>query len=143
MIKHRDLRTEVEAPYFAPSYVSLIEYTACGQSVLAICGHRNCFATEDEFGGRPPNSSTTRARNWASSTRTGEIREAELFVAALGVSGFTFAELTWTQQLPDWIGSHVRAFAFYNGLVEKSPAGDLAEGFFGYRSRPDLIGSSS
>ncbi|MDH6148420.1 transposase [Paraburkholderia sp. WSM4179] len=49
---------------------------------------------------------------------TGEIREAELFVAALGVSGFTFAELTWTQQLPDWIGSHVRAFAFYDGLVE-------------------------
>jgi transposase len=34
------------------------------------------------------------------------------------VSGLTFAELTWTQQLPDWIGSHVRAFAFYNGLVE-------------------------
>jgi transposase len=49
---------------------------------------------------------------------TGEVREAELFVAALGVSGFTFAELTWTQQLPDWIGSHVRAFAFYDGLVE-------------------------
>lgn len=49
---------------------------------------------------------------------TGEIREAELFVAALGVSGLTFAELTWTQQLPDWIGSHVRAFAFYDGLVE-------------------------
>jgi transposase len=42
----------------------------------------------------------------------------KLFVAALGVSGFTFAELTWTQQLPDWIGSHVRAFAFYDGLVE-------------------------
>ena len=49
---------------------------------------------------------------------TGEVREVELFVAALGVSGFTFAELTWTQQLPDWIGSHVRAFAFYDGLVE-------------------------
>ncbi|MGF6266947.1 transposase [Paraburkholderia youngii] len=49
---------------------------------------------------------------------TGEIREAELFVAALGVSGYTFAELTWTQKLPDWIGSHVRAFAFYNGVVE-------------------------
>ncbi|CCD38536.1 unnamed protein product [Candidatus Paraburkholderia kirkii UZHbot1] len=49
---------------------------------------------------------------------TGESREAELFVAALGVSGYTFAELTWTQKLPDWIGSHVRAFAFYNGVVE-------------------------
>jgi len=49
-----------------------------------------------------------------------------LFVAALGVSGYTFAELTWTQQLPDWIGSHVRAFAFYEGLCEKSPAGDFS-----------------
>jgi transposase len=49
---------------------------------------------------------------------TGEIREAELFVAALGVSGCIFAELTWTQQLPDWIASHVRAFAFYGGVVE-------------------------
>ncbi|CAE6850796.1 hypothetical protein R75461_07466 [Paraburkholderia nemoris] len=57
---------------------------------------------------------------------TSEIREAELFVAALGVSGLTFAALTWTPQLPDWIGSHVRAFAFYNGLVEKSPAGDFS-----------------
>lgn len=46
---------------------------------------------------------------------TGEIREAELFVAALGVSGYFYAELTWTQQLPDWIGSHVRALTFYNG----------------------------
>jgi transposase len=49
---------------------------------------------------------------------TGEIREAELFVAALGVSGYIYAELTWTQQLPDWIASHVRAFAFYGGVVE-------------------------
>jgi transposase len=49
---------------------------------------------------------------------TEEIRVAELFVAALGVSGLTFAELTWTQHLPDCVGSHVPAFAFYNGLVE-------------------------
>ncbi len=57
---------------------------------------------------------------------TGEIREAELFVAALGVSGYIYAELTWTQQLPDWIASHVRAFAFYGGVCEKSPAGDFS-----------------
>lgn len=49
---------------------------------------------------------------------TGEIREAELFVAALGVSGYFYAELTWTQQLPDWIGSHVRTFAFYGGVAQ-------------------------
>jgi hypothetical protein len=30
---------------------------------------------------------------------TGEIREAELFVATLGASNYTYAEATWTQQL--------------------------------------------
>jgi hypothetical protein len=59
---------------------------------------------------------------------TGEIREAELFVAALGVSGYTFAELTWTQQLSDWIGSHVRAFAFYEGLCEVLVPDNLRSG---------------
>jgi transposase len=48
---------------------------------------------------------------------TGEIREAELFVATLGASN-TYAEVTWTQQLQDWIGSHVRAFNFFGGCVE-------------------------
>ncbi|MFC6138534.1 IS21 family transposase [Paraburkholderia silvatlantica] len=49
---------------------------------------------------------------------TGEIREAELFVATLGASNYTYAEATWTQQLEDWIGSHVRAFNFIGGCVE-------------------------
>ncbi|HDR8936338.1 TPA: IS21 family transposase, partial [Burkholderia vietnamiensis] len=49
---------------------------------------------------------------------TGEIREAELFVATLGASNYTYAEATWTQQLEDWIGSHVRAFNFLGGCVE-------------------------
>ncbi|EKD7602480.1 hypothetical protein OSF41_003028 [Listeria monocytogenes] len=39
--------------------------------------------------------------------KTGEVREAELFVGVLGASSYTFAEATWTQTLPDWIGSHV------------------------------------
>ena len=46
---------------------------------------------------------------------TGEIREAEIFVAVLGASGYTYAEVTWTQTLPDWIGSHVRMFEFFQG----------------------------
>ncbi len=49
---------------------------------------------------------------------TGEIREAELFVATLGASNYTYAEVTWTQQLEDWIGSHVRALNFIGGCVE-------------------------
>jgi transposase len=51
-------------------------------------------------------------------SRTGEIREAEIFVAVLGASNYTYAEATWTQSLPDWIASHQRAFAFFNGVTE-------------------------
>ena len=50
--------------------------------------------------------------------RTGEIRQAQIFVAVLGASSYTYAEATWTQQLPDWIGSHVRAFEFLGGTSE-------------------------
>ena len=46
---------------------------------------------------------------------TGEIREAEIFVAVLGASNLTYAEATWTQQLPDWTGAHVRMFRFFGG----------------------------
>ena len=48
--------------------------------------------------------------------RTGEVRQAELFVAVLGASGFTYAEATWTQTLPDWIGAHARMFAVFGGV---------------------------
>jgi transposase len=41
---------------------------------------------------------------------TGEIRMAQIFVAVLGASSFTFAKGTWTQAMPDWIDAHVRAF---------------------------------
>jgi transposase len=44
---------------------------------------------------------------------TGEIRQAQIFVAVLGASSYTYAEATWSQQLQDWIGSHVRALTFF------------------------------
>jgi transposase len=47
---------------------------------------------------------------------TGEIREAQVFVTVLGASSYTYAEATYTQSLPDWIGSHQRALAFYGGV---------------------------
>ena len=47
---------------------------------------------------------------------TGEVREAQIFVAVLGASSYTYAEATWTQTLPDWIGAHVRALAFIGGV---------------------------
>lgn len=47
---------------------------------------------------------------------TGTVREAEIFVGTLGASNYTFAEATWTQTLPDWIGSHSHMFAFFGGV---------------------------
>lgn len=46
------------------------------------------------------------------------VRQANIFVAVLGASNFTFAEATWSQQLSDWIGSHVRAFEFFGGAPQ-------------------------
>ena len=47
---------------------------------------------------------------------SGEIRAAQIFVAAMGASNYTYVEATWTQSLPDWIGAHVRALAFMGGV---------------------------
>jgi transposase len=49
---------------------------------------------------------------------TGEIRMAQIFVAVLGASSFTFAKASWTQALPDWIDAHVRAFEAIGGVPE-------------------------
>ena len=49
---------------------------------------------------------------------TGELRSAQVFVAVLGASSYTYAEATWTQALPDWVASHVRTFEFYGGCSE-------------------------
>ena len=50
--------------------------------------------------------------------KTGEVRAAQVFVAALGASNYTYVEATWTQTLEDWISSHVRALEFFGGLTE-------------------------
>ena len=47
---------------------------------------------------------------------TGALEPVQLFVAVLGASNYTYAEATATQQLGDWLGSHVRAFAFFGGV---------------------------
>jgi transposase len=47
---------------------------------------------------------------------TGAVSQAELFVAVLGASNYTYAEATASQQLADWIGAHTRAFAFFDAV---------------------------
>ena len=59
---------------------------------------------------------------------TGEVKTAQLFVAVLGASSYTFAEATWTQTLADWIGSHARAFAFFHGVTAITVSDNLKSG---------------
>lgn len=47
---------------------------------------------------------------------TGEAGEVQIFVSVLGASGYIYAEATPTQELSNFIGSHVRAFSFYGGV---------------------------
>ncbi len=47
---------------------------------------------------------------------TGEVKTAQIFVAVLGASNYTYVEATHTQSLPDWLESHVRAFEFFGGV---------------------------
>ena len=47
---------------------------------------------------------------------TGEVTQAELFVAVLGASSYTYATATASQALPDWIAGHVHAFEFFGGV---------------------------
>ncbi len=47
---------------------------------------------------------------------TGERIEVELFVAVLGASNYTYAEVTRSQTVPDWVMSHVRALEYFQGV---------------------------
>ena len=47
---------------------------------------------------------------------TGEIRQAQVFVATLPASSYTFAEVQPSQELQYWLAGHVRAFTFFGGV---------------------------
>jgi transposase len=48
---------------------------------------------------------------------TGKITDAQIFIAVLGASNYTFAEATPSQALPYWIKSHIHAFEFFKGVA--------------------------
>jgi transposase len=47
--------------------------------------------------------------------KTGEVRQASIFVAVLGASNYTYVEATPGETIGDWIGAHVRMFEFFGG----------------------------
>ena len=70
---------------------------------------------------------------------TGEVREVELFVAVLGASNYTFAEATHTQQIVDWIQSHVHALEYVGGVTQALVPDQLKTGITGAcRYEPEI-----
>jgi transposase len=59
---------------------------------------------------------------------TGEIREAEIFVGVLGASNYTYAEACWSQELPEWIGAHVRMYEYFGGVPQLTVPDNLKAG---------------
>lgn len=62
--------------------------------------------------------------DWAGDTTpvvdaaTGELRAAYVFVAVLGASNYTYAEVSFAQDTAAFLSAHVRAFAFFGGVPE-------------------------
>ena len=70
---------------------------------------------------------------------TGEIRQAQIFIGVLGASNYTYAEAQESQELPNWIGGHVRMFAFFGGVPEIVVPDNLKAGVkHPCRYEPDL-----
>lgn len=71
--------------------------------------------------------------------KTGIIRQAQIFVAVLGASNYTYSEATWDQTLPSWIDSHIHAFEYFDGVVELVVPDNLRSGVSKVcRYEPDL-----
>src|SRR3954452_1562185 len=49
----------------------------------------------------------------------GVVRQAQVFVACLPCSDLTYAEASWTQGHEDWLGAHVRAFAYIDRALAR------------------------
>jgi transposase len=62
---------------------------------------------------------------------SGEIRAAQIFVAAMGASSYTYACATATQTAADWVGSFIGALEFFGGapklIVPDQPRALIAQ----------------
>jgi transposase len=59
---------------------------------------------------------------------TGVVSQAQIFVAVLGASSYTYAEAQSSQAMPNWIGGHVRGFAYIGGVPQILVPDNLAQG---------------
>jgi transposase len=70
---------------------------------------------------------------------TGEVQSAQIFVAVMGSSNYTYAEAQAAQSLSNWIGGHVRALAQLGGVPAVVVPDNLKAGVKSpHRYEPDL-----
>lgn len=59
---------------------------------------------------------------------SGEVQVAQIFVAALGASHYTYVEASVSQTVADWLGSHVRALEYFAGVPKAIVPDNLKSG---------------
>lgn len=59
---------------------------------------------------------------------TGVIHEAQIFVAVLAASSYTYAHASFSQKLPDWIDGQCRALGFFGGVTKAIVCDNLKAG---------------
>jgi transposase len=66
--------------------------------------------------------------------RTGQTHQAQIFVACLGASSFTYVEATWGQTAADWVCAQANALAAFGGvpqiIVPDNPKSAIAKACF-------------
>jgi transposase len=71
--------------------------------------------------------------------KTGEIHKAQIFIATLGASNYTFAEATAGESLPCWINAHIHAFEYFHGVAGITVPDNLKAGVTNpCRYEPDI-----
>lgn len=70
---------------------------------------------------------------------TGTRKEAEIFVAVLGASNYTYAEALESQDIPSWIAAHIHTFEYFHGVPRITIPDNLKSGVTKpCRYEPDL-----
>jgi len=94
-----------------------------GYQYTQFCEHYHRFAQKLDYSLRQIHKAGERLFvDYAGQTvplidpRSGEIQVAQIFVAVLGASNYTYAEASLSQDLPSFISAHIRAFEYFGGV---------------------------
>lgn len=70
---------------------------------------------------------------------TGKVKQAQIFIAVLGASNYTYAEASLDQKLASWINGHIRAFEYFGGVTKITVPDNLKSGISkACRYEPDI-----